>query len=249
MKPPSDRLKALSRITPARVRLDVDASPLPLSSLLAFQEDHAAARDAIFAPMDWEVVKAALGEQAQLVRSHAHDRATYLRRPDLGRRLAEGAAIPETEPALAIVIADGLSPPAVMRHAAPLVKAMRKINRHAREAPVFLAEQGRVAIGDDIGLRCGAQMVLVLIGERPGLTVSDSLGAYLTWAPKIPTLDGARNCVSNIHGRGGLSHDAAAARLVWLMEKAIELRATGTVLKDTSPSGGDLLPPASAPGL
>ncbi|AJE47561.1 ethanolamine ammonia-lyase subunit EutC [Celeribacter indicus] len=230
------RLEALAALTPSRVRLDFAGGPVPLDRLLSFQEDHAAARDAITERPDWPGLAAALDRPVQLVQSRAPDRASYLRRPDLGRRLARGTEVAESRPSLAIVIADGLSPPAVMAHAAPLVAALDGVCAASRGAPVFLAEQARVAIGDEIGALCGARLVLVLIGERPGLTVSDSLGAYLTWAPAPGTRDSARNCVSNIHARGGLSYTAAAARLAWLIAQAGERRVTGIGLKDESPN-------------
>ncbi|EPX86011.1 ethanolamine ammonia-lyase subunit EutC [Salipiger mucosus] len=229
-----ERLAALAAMTPSRVRLDAQARPLPMGHLLSFQEDHAAARDAIFTAPDWGALRTALDCPAPLLRSRARDRASYLRRPDLGRRLSHDSAVARTEPRLAVVIADGLSPPAVMANAARLMECLRAQCPESREAPVFLAEQARVALGDEIGEAAGAEMVLMLIGERPGLSVSDSLGAYLTWAPRIGTRDSARNCVSNIHAYGGLSHEAAAARIAWLIEQAFALGATGIALKDTS---------------
>lgn len=239
------RLEALFEMTPSRVRLDAAAGPLPLSRLMAFQEDHAAARDAIFQPPDWLAIEESLGRPAHLTRSRAETRAIYLKRPDLGRRLAEGTEIGNTGPDLAIVIADGLSPPATARHAAPLVKALSALAPAAAEAPVFFAEQARVAIGDEIGAMCGARLVLVLIGERPGLTISDSLGAYLTWAPEPGLRDSARNCVSNIHGNGGLSYEAAAARIAWLIAAAQERGLTGVGLKDNSEAAPLLAPDQS----
>lgn len=221
-------------MTPSRVRLDAEAGPLPLSRLMAFQEDHAAARDAIFQKTDWAAIERALDRPAQLTRSRAETRAAYLKRPDLGRRLANDAKIAKTDPDLAIVIADGLSPPAIGRHAAPVVNALSALVPAAGKAPLFFAEQGRVAIGDEIGAMSGARLVLILIGERPGLTISDSLGAYLTWRPRPDLRDSARNCVSNIHSNGGLSHDAAAARLAWLISAAEERGLTGVGLKDNS---------------
>ncbi|NDW02512.1 ethanolamine ammonia-lyase subunit EutC [Salipiger sp. PrR002] len=229
----SSKLAQLGRMTPSRVRLDASASPLPLSRLLAFQEDHAAAKDAIFETPDWDGLRRELRPLAQ-VSSRARSRADYLKRPDLGRQLAPGTELPLTEPDLAIVIADGLSPPAVTAHAAAVVRHLRALLPELTEAPVCFAEQARVAIGDQIAERLGAQMVLVLIGERPGLTVSHSLGAYLTWAPRSGTRDSARNCVSNIHTSGGLTPPRAAERLAWLITEARRLSTTGIGLKDRS---------------
>jgi ethanolamine ammonia-lyase small subunit len=233
-----NRLAALLAMTPSRVRLDSKAGALPLKNLLSFQEDHAAARDAIYTPLDSAALQNTLqnefGFAAQCLTSCAMDRAQYLKRPDLGRVLAQGVQLDACAAPLAIVIADGLSPLAAMTHTAPLIRALRGCKPAVQNAPVYLVEQGRVAIGDAIGQAIGAQLVLVLIGERPGLTVSDSLGAYLTWAPKVGTRDSARNCVSNIHAKGGLSYDAAAARIHWLIEVAQKLQLTGVELKDNS---------------
>jgi len=240
-----NRLEALLEMTPSRVRLDAKAGVLPLKNLLSFQEDHAAARDAIYTPMDKAALQSALqtelGLTAHCLKSRAKDRAEYLKRPDLGRGLARGGKLEVSNAPLAIVVADGLSPLAAMTHSLPLVSALCDCIPAARKAPVYVVEQGRVAVGDAIGQAVEAQMVLVLIGERPGLTVSDSLGAYLTWAPKIGTRDSARNCISNIHANGGLSYNAAAARIRWLIEMAQKLQTTGVDLKDKSPMAPQLV--------
>lgn len=240
----------LRRLTPARVRLDAAARPMPLPALLSFQEDHAAARDAIHAAVDMDGLAASLAPRPCLrVESRATDRATYLRRPDLGRRLAEGTDLPRLDCPQALVICDGLSAPAVMAQAPGLIAALSQRLPDLATQPVVLVRGGRVAIGDPIGEALGAQMVLVLIGERPGLSVADSLGAYLTLAPRVGLRDNARNCISNIHLHGGLSHEAAADRLAWLLQEARRIGATGVALKDES---GKSLPgegiPAAPPG-
>lgn len=228
-------LSVLRRLTPARVRLDAAMRPLPLPALLSFQEDHAAARDAIHATLDRGALADALAPRPCLcVDSRATDRATYLRRPDLGRQLAPGADLPRLDCPLALVICDGLSAPAVAAQAPGLVAALSRHLPHLADQPVVLVRGGRVAIGDPVGMALGAQMVLVLIGERPGLSVADSLGAYLTRAPRPGLRDSARNCVSNIHPRGGLTHDEAADRLAWLIAEARRIGATGVTLKDAS---------------
>ncbi|MTD98818.1 ethanolamine ammonia-lyase subunit EutC [Paracoccus sp. YIM 132242] len=241
----------LRRLTPARVRLDAAARPMPLSALLSFQEDHAAARDAIHAALDMDGLAAALGPRPCLrVESLATDRTTYLRRPDLGRQLAPQAALPRLDCPLALVICDGLSAPAVMAQAPGVVAALSDRLPELAAQPVVLVRGGRVAIGDPIGAALGARMVLVLIGERPGLSVADSLGAYLTLNPRPGLRDSARNCVSNIHLRGGLSHEAAADRLAWLVREARRIGTTGVALKDES--GKDALAggrPADMPGI
>ncbi|WP_421905565.1 ethanolamine ammonia-lyase subunit EutC [Mameliella sp.] len=227
----------LMGLTPARVRLDAAGTPLPLSRLLAFQEDHASARDAIFEPLDWAGIETAVGPLHH-IRSQARNRQEYLRRPDLGRKLHPEVTIAPSAPDLAIVLADGLSPPALALQAPDLVRALRNTCPEARQAPVFAASEARVALGDAVGHAAHAKMVLILIGERPGLTVSNSLGAYLTYAPKPGIRDSARNCVSNIHDKGGLSAQEAAARLAWLIEMAQATGQTGVGLKDASPGIG-----------
>lgn len=233
-----DLFRRLAQLTPARVRLDASAAPVPMEDLLAFQQDHAAARDAIHGRVDWDALSDALAPlQSLRVASRATDRAVYLRRPDLGRQLAEGTELPRLDCPLLLVVGDGLSAPAVTAQAAPLVHALAERLPELRDVPVVLAEGARVALGDAIGAATGAATVLVLIGERPGLTVADSLGAYLTRAPRPGLRDNARNCVSNIHLRGGLGHDAAADRLAWLITESRRIGATGIALKDESDIG------------
>lgn len=230
--------RRLAALTPARVRLGSGNAPTALRDLLVFQQDHAAARDAIHGQVDWAALERDLDPLPVLhVHSRATERALYLRRPDLGRQIGAGD-LPEMRPALQLVIGDGLSAPAVMAQAAPLVAALLDRLTELKGRPVVLARGARVALGDEIGQRMGAAMVLMLIGERPGLSVSDSLGAYLTLAPRLGLRDSARNCVSNIHGRGGLDHAAAADRIAWLVAEARRIRATGIALKDDSDSAG-----------
>jgi ethanolamine ammonia-lyase small subunit len=243
----ADPLARLRAMTSARVALGRSGAGLPTAPMLAFQRDHALARDAVHAPFEPARVAADLAPAAVVeVRSRAADRAAYLRRPDLGRRLdAESAArLDRGDWDLSVVIADGLSAPAVHAHAAPV--ASRLVERLAdwRLAPTVVASLARVALGDEIGERLGARMVVVLIGERPGLSAADSLGAYLTWAPAVGRLDSERNCVSNIRPPHGLGYEAAADTLAWLIRAAGRLRLTGVALKDdsaemrlTSPAG------------
>ncbi len=161
------------------------------------------------------------------------DRQTYLRRPDLGRRLrdADRAALRATpSPGIALVICDGLSALAAQRHAAPLVARIAPALGPVPPA-VVIAIEGRVALGDDIGEALGAEAVVVLIGERPGLSAPDSLGAYLTWRPRIGRTDAERNCISNIRP-AGLPVEAAAAKLLWLIAEMRHRRLSGVALKD-----------------
>jgi ethanolamine ammonia-lyase small subunit len=231
-------------VTRARIGLGRSGDALPTRHSLDFQYAHACARDAVSAQVDFAALASQLEPMPALrVSSAAGDRSTYLRRPDLGRRLAsDGAARLPAGPYDAVfVLADGLSAGAVQRHAVPTLLAVCARLKGWSVGPVVLAEQARVALGDEIGALMGAGMVLVLIGERPGLTVPNSLGAYLTYAPRVGRRDAERNCVSNIHA-DGLSYSAAAQKLEWLMSQARSLRLSGVGLKEDAPAAG-------APGL
>lgn len=217
----------LRDFTPARVAIGRTGHSLPTAELLRFQLDHARARDAVHESLD----PASLGIPHVPARSAAPDRATYLRRPDLGRRLAPGVRLDRGDYDAAFVIADGLSAPAVHRHAVPLLDAVLPRLDGWRLAPLTVVLQGRVAIGDEIGERLGARLAVVLIGERPGLTSPDSLGVYLTWDPRPGRTDAERNCISNIRAEG-LSYAAAAGTLVFLMHAARTRRLSGVALKD-----------------
>ncbi len=246
-RPPApDAFARLRSMTTARVGLGRSGDGLPTAPLLAFQLAHAAARDAVHARLDADRLAAALAPFPTIeVASQAGDRATYLRRPDLGRRLgAEGAArLAPGDWDLAIVAADGLSATAAQAHAPPLIAALADRLGGWRIAPIVIAAQARVALGDEIGAGLGARMVLVLIGERPGLSAPDSLGAYLTWRPVVGTPDSARNCVSNIRPPRGLGYAAAADTLAWLITEARARGLTGVALKDERSIG------AVTPGL
>jgi ethanolamine ammonia-lyase small subunit len=247
MKPPAaphPLLADLKELTPARVALGRTGASLPTSALLGFTLDQARARDAVHAAFDAPALIAeldALGLSAHRVTSRAVDRQTYLRRPDLGRRLdpvsveALTGLRGKAEGRLAIVIGDGLSPRAVHAHA---VELMRHLTPQLAAdgiamADVIVASGARVALGDEIGACLAAKMVVVLIGERPGLSAPDSLGAYLTFAPRLGLTDADRNCVSNIH-RAGLSYDEAAFKIAWLVREALARGVTGVALKDES---------------
>jgi ethanolamine ammonia-lyase small subunit len=207
--------------------------------MLDFQLAHARARDAVHTPLDVDALVAALdGLPHVAVRSMAPDRGTYLRRPDLGRRLDPDCLgeLPAGDWDLVFVLADGLSAAAVQQHAPKLLKAILPKLPGWKVAPVVIAIQGRVALGDEIGGALGAKLCAVLIGERPGLSVADSLGVYLTYEPRPGRRDSERNCISNIHPAGGLSPEAAAAKLAWLMTEARHRRLTGVDLKDEAPA-------------
>ena len=238
----------LRRFTPARVALGRVGNGLPTTAHLAFQAAHAAARDAVHTPLDRAGLLADLaraGIEARSVRTACPDRATYLRRPDLGRRLdeADRAAIAATPVpgSVIFVLCDGLSPAAVQARAVPLLAALLPRLREARVplAPVAVATQARVALGDEIGEALGADAAVVLIGERPGLSAPESLGAYLTWAPRRGRTDAERNCISNIRP-GGMTVAAAAAKLFWLLGEMRRLRLSGVGLKDEQPASAAL---------
>jgi ethanolamine ammonia-lyase small subunit len=234
----------LRRFTTARVALGRAGHGLPTAAHLDFQEAHARARDAVHSALDLDALEGALSLPALRVASQAPDRRTYLLRPDLGRRLhrADRARLPEAPGAFLFVVADGLCAIGVQHQAPALIAAALPLLRHAglAIAPVILARQARVALGDEIGEAMGAAMVAVLIGERPGLSATDSLGLYLTLGPRRGRTDAERNCISNIRP-GGLPPAAAAEKLAWLAGAALRLGATGVVLKDEHP-GGALLP-------
>ena len=219
----------LKQFTPARVSLGRSGHSLPTAELLRFQLDHARARDSVYEPLD----PASLPHPHLLLRSAAPDRAAYLRRPDFGRALS-----PESRSQLtpgdydaALVIADGLSAPAVHRHAAPLLEALLPLLEGWRLAPLIVVRQARVAVGDEIGELLGARQVAMLIGERPGLTSPDSLGIYLTWAPRPGRTDAERNCISNVRTEG-ISYALAARKLHFLMQQARVRQLTGVALKE-----------------
>ncbi len=234
-KDPWAKLRAA---TPARIGLGRSGAGLPVKANLEFQYAHARARDAVHRAVDWEVLKAQLAPRPVIeVASRAEDRAVYLRRPDLGRRLGAGAELlPGTGCDIAFVVADGLSADAVQAHAAEAIRACDGPLAGLALGPVVLARQGRVAIGDEIGAALGAKLAVVLIGERPGLTVADSLGAYLTWGPERGRRDSERNCISNIHLKGGQSYAQAAAKIGWLAREALKRGLTGIGLKDEAPA-------------
>ncbi len=234
------RWNLLRAATPARIGLARSGSSIATRELLAFQLAHAEARDAVGESLDSTLMLRGLAERglpALLLRSAASDRHTYLARPDLGRRLEEdsrnrlGAAGRNYD--LVFVLADGLSARAVHRHALPLLdQAMPELNSNQwHVGPVTVVEQGRVAIGDEIGHELNAALVAVLIGERPGLTSPDSLGVYLTWNPAVGRTDAERNCLSNIRPEG-LTYPVAAQRLMYLCGQARRRKCTGITLKD-----------------
>lgn len=247
---PPRSLAYLRDLTPARVGLGCVGASLPTRALLDFTLDHARARDAVHAAFDVPALLTGVGNlgfQALGVSSRAVDRKDYLRRPDLGRQLDQASVQLLTDRGgsnacnpcdVAVVIGDGLSPKAIHAHAVLLLRdlAPRLAAANIEICHVMVASGARVALGDEIGAILGARMVVMLIGERPGLSAPDSMGAYLTFAPKAGLTDADRNCVSNIH-REGLSYDEAAFKIAWLIREGLARKVTGVALKDESGDG------------
>jgi ethanolamine ammonia-lyase small subunit len=207
----------------ARISLGRVGHSLPTRELLAFQLAHAKARDAVFTELECAPY---LRYSTLNLHSAAPTRAIYLRRPDLGRRLADRSQLQRGDYDAVLILADGLSATAVHRHAGPVLDALLPLLEEWKLAPIILAQQARVAIGDEIGELLGAKMSVILIGERPGLSSPDSLGAYLTWAPGVGRSDAERNCISNIREEG-LKPALAAQRIAMLMNAARSQQVTG----------------------
>lgn len=241
---PENPLLELRRLTPARIALGRTGTSMPTSAQLDFQYAHAQARDAVHLPFDHAGLSSQLaevGRESLLLHSAATNRDSYLQRPDLGRKLSDESAQTLREYAqanpggvdLVIVVADGLSALAVHRHTLPFLARMQEqVEAEGWSvSPVVLVEQGRVAVADEIGELLGAKMVVILIGERPGLSSPDSLGLYFTYNPKVGLTDAYRNCISNVRLEG-LSYAMAAHRLLYLMREACRRQLSGVNLKD-----------------
>jgi ethanolamine ammonia-lyase small subunit len=251
-RPSDPQLPAANRLrsfTPARVALGRTGVSLPTRARLDFDRCHALARDAVHTRLETaalaKTLHALTGLEVLCLHSAAPDRATYLQRPDLGRKLDEPSsrAISESlaesvvdgEFDLALLVADGLSALAIERHAAPMLQAFLPMVAGWRLAPLSVVEQGRVAIGDQIGAALGTQIAVILIGERPGLSSPDSLGVYITWDPRPGRVDAERNCISNIRAEG-LSYEQAARQLSAILSEARRLCLTGIALKPQAQS-------------
>ena len=241
-----------ARHTPARIALGRTGASLPTAEVLRFALAHAKARDAVHTPFDADAVEAqvrGLGFDTVRVASAAPGRDAYLRRPDLGRSLAPEsrerlAALDAPPRDLSIVVADGLSSAAIHAHTVPFLAALKPwIAREGLSlAPVAVASQARVALGDEVSALLNARACLLLVGERPGLSSPDSLGLYLTFAPRPGRSDAERNCISNVRPEG-LSYELAAFKLAWHLKEALRRGLTGVDLKDES----DLLLVAGRP--
>jgi len=238
----SDPWLALRGTTRARIGLGRTGDALPIKDVLEFQLAHARARDAVHTPLDTgAIARAVVPLRSVIVQSKAADRDVYLRRPDLGRQLDAACRLPTGPFDVVFIIADGLSPVGVQLHAAPLLKVCLDRLSGWSIAPIVIATQARVALGDEVGALLQANLCAVLIGERPGLSVANSLGVYLTYRPQVGRMDSERNCISNIHA-DGLSYEAAADMLVWLMTEARSRKLTGVGLKDDRAAIGRLSP-------
>lgn len=238
----ADPWRDLRRFTRARIALGRTGDSLPTQAVLEFGLAYARARDAVHAALPRDAIVAAVrkaGYEPVAVHSAAADRAQYLRRPDLGRRLNDedrarlGRLSEASKPDVVLVIADGLSAQAAARHALPLIIELAPRLDGWKIGPIVVAEQSRVALGDEIGELLGAEQVVMLIGERPGLSSPDSLGIYLTYRPRVGRSDAERNCISNVRPEG-LRYDAASRILHGLLTGARRLRLSGIELKDES---------------
>jgi ethanolamine ammonia-lyase small subunit len=234
----SDPWASLKAFTTARIALGRTGTAIPLREVLAFKMAHAHARDAVYSRLE----TSALQEQLQsfhlpiaLLHSRAADRYEYLQRPDKGRRLdADSAAsLAPQEADVVFILADGLSATAVNIHTYPLLQHVLPMLKATgiSVGPLCLVQQGRVAIGDEIGALLKAKVTIVLIGERPGLSAADSMGAYITYNPQVGNTDEVRNCISNIREEG-LQYPAAAGKIFYLLQEALRLKLSGVELKD-----------------
>lgn len=231
------RWQHLKRYTPARIALGRAGDSIPTREHLRFELALAEARDAVHTELDVARLEAdlrSIGLNAVAVHSQVRDRAEYLQRPDLGRRL-DGTSVDllsklETSPHIAVVIADGLSAEAVHMQAVPLLTAFKSEWKQPITAPVVIAQQARVALGDQVAQLLNAQGVVILIGERPGLSAPDSLGIYFTYQPRSGTTDADRNCISNVRA-GGPPHHTAAQELKALIDAARVSGFSGVRLK------------------
>ena len=240
----TDPLSFLKEFTTARIAIGSTGSSIPTKQLLEFKLAHAHARDAVYSVMDTEVLEEALAQFHRPIlqlHSKAENRAQYLQRPDLGRKPNEESlnrlADQITGDDIVIIIADGLSAIAINENVLALLQLLipKLLAANLKLGPLCLVQQGRVAIGDDTAHELHAKLSLVLIGERPGLSAADSIGAYLTYQPKPGLKDNSRNCISNIRP-GGLDLSLAADKIFYLVQEAFKRKLSGVGLKDNEGS-------------
>lgn len=237
----NDPWASLKGFTAARIAIGRTGDSIPLQQMLDFKLAHAHARDAVYSNLDVDVITAALQQfntPIYKLHSKATDRQKYLKRPDYGRMLDEPSAqalqqYHQLQTGIAIIIADGLSATAINQYAVPFLQLLipQLLAAGIKLAPINTVEQARVAIADEIGFALKAQLSLILIGERPGLTSPDSMSAYLTYNPKPGLTDESRNCISNIRPEG-LSLPVAAGKLLYLITQSLQKGLTGVELKD-----------------
>lgn len=238
--------QSLRRFTAARIALGRSGISQPTASQLEFQLAHARARDAVHLALDHGALADKLSEACGLpcvnLHSAAESRHVYLQRPDLGRKLDDASRVAlagmHAPCDLAFVIADGLSALAIEQNAQPFLRTLM-VRLSAEQwtiAPLAIVRQGRVAVGDEVAHLLGARAVVVLIGERPGLSSPDSMGLYLTWAPQPGLTDASRNCISNVRP-AGLTCEAAAFKLHYLLSESRKRQLSGVALKDETADG------------
>lgn len=241
-----DPWQSLKTYTDARIALGHTGGAIPLKEVLQFKLAFAHAKDAVYSELDWPKLEQKL-EQLALpylkLHSRASSRSVYLQRPDWGRSLNEASVaslkeMPKIEHDIAIVLADGLSATAINQHAMPLLQRLIPDLQKSsyRIAPITVAEQARVAIGDEIACLLRAKLVVVFIGERPGLSSPYSMGAYLTYAPTSGLTDERRNCISNIRPEG-LPYEMAKQKILYLIQESLRLQLSGVALKDNADTG------------
>lgn len=238
---PRDPWQSLSNFTQARIALGRTGISVPLKETLQFKLAHAHARDAVYSALNTSSIISLLQSleyEPLLLHSQAANRNQYLQRPDLGRRLDDASVNKllelEKQPiSVAIIVADGLSANAIQQHALPLLQILlSQLNKaEISFAPICIVEQARVAIGDEIASLLKAELSIILIGERPGLTAADSMGAYITYAPKVGLTDENRNCISNIRLEG-LNYQLATDKIFYLVSESLRLKLSGVTLKD-----------------
>lgn len=247
-----DPWEKLRQFTDARIGLGRVGTSIPTQELLRFQLSHAQAIDAVHVPLNVEQLSEQFAESTllqpylplQKLHSKARERMEYLQRPDLGRQLDEASIHQLSEQRkekpydLAFVVADGLSSYAIANHAQAFLEILinnlhKEANKEWKIAPICVVEQGRVAVGDDVAETLNAKQVVLLIGERPGLSSPDSMGLYLTWNAQRGSEDSLRNCISNIRPEG-LNYQAAAHKCSYLLKESLRLQLSGVNLKDRS---------------
>ena len=238
-----DPWSPLKTYTAARIALGRTGTALPLEASLEFRLAHAHARDAVYSVLQTDKIAEDLKRLQMpyfLLHSKANNRHTYLQRPDYGRQLNDASVLQMQEFKsngfdIAVTIADGLSATAVNEHAIPVLEPLIALWQQSNVtiAPICICEEGRVAISDETGSLLKATLSLIFIGERPGLSSPDSLGAYLTYAPAVGTTDEKRNCVSNIRPQG-LGYAAAADKIFYLVKESLRVQLSGVQLKDNA---------------